>query len=119
MTKAQYDRQIKKIQTCVFETVGKEEEDGTFVANIRPEIIEIITDNLPLNEGMDEEQLGIGLQKVVKALTKHIIAQTTGVNETLLIAFVTDFVGQSMESVFRIEERDTPDADTDSDFMYG
>ncbi len=117
MTKAQYDRQIEKIQKCVFEKVGEEAEDGTFIANIRPEIIEIITDNLPLNEGMDEATLGQALQKVVMALTKHIIAETTGLNEKLLVAFVTDFVGQSMESVFLIEERDNPDGD--SDFMYG
>lgn len=119
MTKAQYDRQMKKIQTCVFETVGKEEDDGTFVASIRPEIIELITENIPLNEGMDEETLGKALQKAVTALTKHIIAKTTGVNETLLIAFVTDFIGQSMESVFKIEEREDTDSDSDSDFMYG
>jgi len=119
MTKAQYDRQMKKIQSCVFEKMGEEEDDGTYVANIRPEIIEIITDNIPLNEGMDEETLGMALQKVVIALTKHIVAETTGLNEALLVAFVTDFVGQSMESVFQIEERDTPDTDSDSDFMYG
>lgn len=118
MTKAQYDRQMKKIQTCVFEKVGKEEEDGTFVASIRPEIIELITENIPLNEGMDEETLGNALQKAVTALVKHIVEETTGINETLLFAFVTDFVGQSMESVFKIEERDSPDSD-DSDFMYG
>lgn len=119
MTKSQYDRQMKKIQSCVFETVSEEGEDGTYVANIRPEIIEIITGNIPLNEGMDEEALGKSLQKVVTALTKHIVAETTGLNEALLVAFVTDFVGQSMESVFRIEERDSPDIDSDSDFMYG
>jgi hypothetical protein len=119
MTKAQYDRQMKKIQGCVFETMGEEEDDGTYVANIKPEIIEIITDNIPLNEGMDEETLGKSLQKVVIALTKHIVTQTTGLNETLLVAFVTDFVGQSMESVFQIEERDSGDSESGSDFMYG
>ncbi len=118
MTKAQYDRQMKKIQSCVFEKMGEEEDDGTYVANIRPEIIEIITDNIPLNEGMDEETLGNALQKAVTALVKHIVEETTGINETLLFAFVTDFVGQSMESVFKIEERYSPDSD-DSDFMYG
>ena len=119
MTKAQYDRQMKKIQSCIFESMDKEDADGTFVANIRPEIIEIITKNIPINEGMDEETLGKSLQKVVMALSKHIVAQTTGINETLLGAFVTDFVGQSMESVFHIEERETNDSDSDSNFMYG
>jgi hypothetical protein len=118
MTKAQYDRQMKKIQTCVFESMDEESEDGTFVASIRPEIIELITENIPLNEGMDEETLGKSLQNVVVALTKHITAETTGLNETLLVSFITDFVGQSMESVFKIEERAGEESD-DSDFMYG
>ena len=114
MTAAQFDRQMKKLQEVVFAEIIEEQEDG-YLAQVKAEILEIIMVNLPLNEGMDEETFTEALKTVIDELIKHINENTTGLNQKLVRLFVSDFLSQSLESIFRVEERE----EENGDMMYG
>jgi len=119
MTETQYDRQMKKIRDCVFLEIEKETEDG-FLGQIKPEVMKVLLDNIPINEGMDETVFTKVLSTSVIKLEKHITAETTGINKKLVAVFVNDFITQVFASVFRLEshEEDGDDSD-DNDMMYG
>ena len=114
MTKAQFDRQMKKIQEVIFAEIIEEQEDG-YLAEVKAEILELIMVHLPLNEGMNEETFTEALQTVILELINYINENTTGLNQKLVRLFVSDFLSQSLESIFRVEERD----EENGDMMYG
>jgi len=114
MTKVQFDRQMKKLQEVIFEEIIEEQEDG-YLAEVKAEILELIMMHLPLNEGMDEETFTEALKTVIVELINHINANTTGLNQKLVRLFVSDFLSQSLESIFHVEERD----EGNGDMMYG
>ena len=54
MTEAQYERQMAKIRDSVFEKIEEETDDG-YLAQIKPEVMELVLETIPINEGMDEQ----------------------------------------------------------------
>jgi hypothetical protein len=119
MTEPQYDRQMKKIRDCVFLEIEEETEDG-FLGQIKPEIMKVLLDNIPINEGMDEEVFTKVLSTSVIKLETHITAETTGINKKLVSVFVNDFITQVFASVFRLESHQEDGDDSDvNDMMYG
>jgi hypothetical protein len=116
MTESQYDRQMEKIRDCVFGEIEKETEDG-YLAQIKPEIMKVLLDNIPINEGMDEEEFTKALSTSVIKLETHITAETTGINKKLVAVFVNDFITQVFASIFRLESKEEPG--DENDMMYG
>ena len=116
MTEAQYERQMAKIRACVFEKIEEETDDG-YLAQIRPEIMKVVLDTIPINEGMDEETFTTALSTTVVKLEKHITAETKGIHTQLVAVFVNDFITQVFASIFRLESSEE-DSD-DSDMMFG
>ena len=116
MTEAQYERQMAKIRACVFKKIEKETDDG-YLAEIEPEVMELVLDTIPINEGMDEETFTKVLSTTVVKLEKHILAETKGINSKLIGVFVNDFITQVFATIFRLESSEEPDQG--SDMMYG
>ncbi len=116
MTEAQYERQMAKIRDCVFKKIEKETDDG-YLAEIKPEIMKVVLDTIPINEGMDEEEFTTVLSTTVVKLEKHIVAETKGINAKLIAVFVNDFITQVFATIFRLESSEEPGQG--SDMMYG
>ena len=116
MTEAQYERQMAKIRACVFKKIEKETDDG-YLAEIEPEVMELVLDTIPINEGMDEETFTKVLSTTVVKLEKHILTETKGINAKLIGVFVNDFITQVFATIFRLESSEEPDQG--SDMMYG
>ena len=119
MTEPQYYRQIKKIRDCVFLEIEEETEDG-FLGQIKPEIMKVLLDNIPINEGMDEAVFSKVLSTSVEKLETHITAETTGISKKLVAVFVNDFITQVFAGIFSLESRQEDGDDSKSnDMMYG
>ena len=116
MTEAQYERQMAKIRDCVFKKIEKETDEG-YLAEIKPEIMKVVLDTIPINEVMDEEEFAIVLSTTVVKLVKHIVAETKGINAKLIAVFVNDFITQVFATIFRLESSEEPGQG--SDMMYG
>jgi len=116
MTEAQYERQMAKIRDCVFEKIEEETDDG-YLAQIKPEVMKVVLDNIPINEGMDEQTFTKVLSTTVIKLEKHITAETKGINSKLVAVFVNDFITQVFASIFRLESSE--EDSNDSDMMFG
>jgi hypothetical protein len=116
MTEAQYERQMAKIRDCVFEKIEEETDDG-YLAQIKPEVMKVVLDNIPINEGMDEETFTKVLSTTVVKLEKHITAETKGIHNKLVAVFVNDFITQVFATIFRLESSEENSGE--SDMMFG
>jgi hypothetical protein len=116
MTEAQYERQMAKIRDCVFAEIEEETEEG-YLAQIKPEIMKVVLDTIPINEGMDEETFTNALSTTVVKLEKHIIAETKGIHNKLVAVFVNDFITQVFATIFRLESSE--ENSDESDMMFG
>ncbi len=116
MTEAQYERQMAKIRDSVFEKIEEETDDG-YLAQIKPEVMELVLETIPINEGMDEQTFTKVLSTTVIKLEKHITAETKGINSKLVAVFVNDFITQVFATIFRLESSE--EDSNDSDMMFG
>ena len=107
---------MAKIRDCVFEKIEEETDDG-YLAQIKPEVMKVVLDNIPINEGMDEQTFTKVLSTTVIKLEKHITAETKGINSKLVAVFVNDFITQVFASIFRLESSE--EDSNDSDMMFG
>ena len=116
MTEAQYERQMAKIRDSVFEKIEEETDEG-YLAQIKPEVMELVLETIPINEGMDEQTFTKVLSTTVIKLEKHITAETKGINSKLVAVFVNDFITQVFATIFRLESSE--EDSNDSDMMFG
>jgi hypothetical protein len=121
LTDAQVSRQLDKIQEILFKEV-EEENDETYRGVVKPEVLDIFMKQFPLeesgpdSEGMTPETFKERLGQVGLNLTSFILEKQESINKTLLMYFLSDFISQIMNNIFKVFEEDTPD---NSDFMYG
>ena len=121
LTDAQVTRQLDKIQEILFKEV-EEENDETYRGVVKPEVLDIFMEQFPLeesgpdSEGMTPETFKERLGQVGLNLSSFILEKQESINKTLLMYFLSDFISQIMNNIFKVFEEDTPD---DSDFMYG
>jgi len=121
LTDAQVTRQLDKIQEILFKEV-EEENDETYRGVVKPEVLDIFMEQFPLeesgpdSEGMTPETFKERLGQVGLNLTSFILEKQESINKTLLMYFLSDFISQIMNNIFKVFEEDTPD---NSDFMYG
>jgi hypothetical protein len=121
LTDAQVSRQLDKIQEILFKEV-EEENDETYRGVVKPEVLDIFMEQFPLeesgpdSEGMTPETFKERLGQVGLNLTSFILEKQESINKTLLMYFLSDFISQIMNNIFKVFEEDTPD---NSDFMYG
>lgn len=121
LTDAQVTRQLDKIQEILFKEV-EEENDETYRGVVKPEVLDIFMEQFPLeesgpdSEGLSPESFKERLGQVGLNLTSFILEKQESINKTLLMYFLSDFISQIMNNIFKVFEEDTPD---NSDFMYG
>ena len=121
LTDAQVTRQLDRIQEILFKEV-EEENDETYREVVKPEVLDIFIAQFPLDEsgpdseGMTPESFKERLGQVGLNLTSYILEKQESINKTLLMYFLSDFISQIMNNIFKVFEEDTPD---NSDFMYG
>ncbi|MBP04060.1 MAG: hypothetical protein CMA72_04670 [Euryarchaeota archaeon] len=121
LTDAQVTRQLDRIQEILFKEV-EEENDETYRGVVKPEVLDIFIAQFPLDEsgpdseGMTPESFKERLGQVGLNLTSYILEKQESINKTLLMYFLSDFISQIMNNIFKVFEEDTPD---NSDFMYG
>lgn len=121
LTDAQVTRQLEKIQTVLFEDIKDETEDS-YQGVVKPEVLQIFIDQFPVEEsgldsdGMTPESFKERLAKVGLNLTEYILEKEESVNKLLLMYFLSDFISQIMNNLFRVEEEEVIDR---NDFMYG
>jgi len=65
---------------------------------------------------MTPEDFEKRLGQVGMELIKYINEAKTGINDKLLLYFLSDFISQVMSNIFTVREEDQPDP---ADFMYG
>ena len=65
---------------------------------------------------MSEEDLVESIGNTVKQVAAYIDEHTNGIHQLFITHFALDFVQQSIQSIFQIEETDAPN---DFDPMYG
>ena len=121
LTDAQVTRQLSKIQEILFAEV-EDETDESYRGVVKPEVLEIFIEQFPVeesgpdSEGMTPESFKERLGQVGMNLTAFILEKQESINKTLLMYFLSDFISQIMNNIFKVFEEDTPDY---SDFMYG
>jgi hypothetical protein len=117
LTDAQIHRQLDKIMEVLFDDVKDLNEDE-YGASVKPEIIDIFLKQFPKDsqDGMTPEDFEKRLGQVGMELIKYINEAKTGINDKLLLYFLSDFISQVMSNIFTVREEDQPDS---ADFMYG
>lgn len=117
LTDAQIHRQLDKIMEVLFDDVKDISEDE-YGASVKPEVLDIFLEQFPkdLQEGMTPEDFEKRLGQVGMDLIKYINEAKDGINDKLLLYFLSDFISQVMSNIFTVREEDEPDP---SDFMYG
>jgi len=96
----------------------KDLNEDEYGASVKPEIIDIFLEQFPKDsqDGMTPEDFEKRLGQVGMELIKYINEAKTGINDKLLLYFLSDFISQVMSNIFTVREEDQPDP---ADFMYG
>ncbi len=115
LSEAKKNRWLKRIQNALFDDY-ENLEDGSYQGNINNDVVKIIQSNFPLGERMSEEELVESIGNTVKQVAAYIDEHTNGIHQLFITHFALDFVQQSIQSIFQIEETDAPN---DFDPMYG
>jgi len=121
LTDAQVSRQLEKIQTVLFEDVQDETEES-YRGVVRAEVLQIFIDQFPVeeagadSEGMTPESFKERLGKVGLNLSEYILEREESINKLLLMYFLSDFISQIMNNLFKVHEEEVLDRNV---FMYG
>ena len=116
LTDAQVTRQLDKIQAILFKEIEDETEES-YRGVVKEEVLEIFIEQFPLDEsgpdseGMTPESFKERLGKVGLNLSEFILE----INKTLMMYFLSDFISQIMNNLFKVFEEDDTD---NSGFMY-
>ena len=109
------ERQLTKIQEHLFTTYSH--DDDSYQGTLKPEVHDIIFNNLRFNEAMDEEAfIGI-LAKIVKELVDWVETTLEGINEQLLRRFMADFVHQFVQQNLTLSPTSAPIPQDDFSYM--
>tara|TARA_A200000159_G_scaffold164402_1_gene193859 strand:- start:2248 stop:2643 length:396 start_codon:yes stop_codon:yes gene_type:complete len=121
LTDSQVNRQLDKIQSVLFEDI-EDETDESYRGVVKAEVIQIFIDQFPSeesgsdSEGMTPESFKERLGKVGLNLTEYILEKEESINKLLLMYFLSDFISQIMNNLFKVHEEEVLDR---NDFMYG
>ena len=121
LTDSQVNRQLDKIQSVLFEDI-EDETDDSYRGVVKAEVIQIFIDQFPAeesgadSEGMTPESFKERLGKVGLNLTEYILEKEESINKLLLMYFLSDFISQIMNNLFKVHEEEVLDR---NDFMYG
>ncbi len=120
LTDAQVTRQLDKIQAILFKEIEDETEES-YRGVVKEEVLEIFIEQFPLDEsgpdseGMTPESFKERLGKVGLNLSEFILEKEESINKTLMMYFLSDFISQIMNNLFKVFEEDDTD---NSGFMY-
>ena len=121
LTDSQVNRQLDKIKSVLFEDI-EDETDESYRGVVKAEVIQIFIDQFPAeesgadSEGMTPESFKERLGKVGLNLTEYILEKEESINKLLLMYFLSDFISQIMNNLFKVHEEEVLDR---NDFMYG
>jgi hypothetical protein len=121
LTDAQVTRQLSKIQSVLFKDI-EDETDESYRGIVKAEVLQIFIDQFPAeesgadSEGMTPESFKERLGKVGLNLTEYILEKEESINKLLLMYFLSDFISQIMNNLFKVHEEEVLDR---NDFMYG
>lgn len=121
LTDAQVTRQLSKIQSVLFKDI-EDETDESYRGIVKAEVLQIFIDQFPAeesgsdSEGLTPESFKERLGKVGLNLTEYILEKEESINKLLLMYFLSDFISQIMNNLFKVHEEEVLDR---NDFMYG